>query len=91
MKRIERHKLDEIKGVIGWVCPCGWVGCQESLAVKGSPEYLPEGWQRLVVTKGFKAKNLLPADVDGWLCPKHYKELLSLLKIRIIEGIGERG
>lgn len=71
------HKI----GMLSLVGFCGWVGCQESLAVKGSPDYFPEGWQRLVVSKGSLAKNMLPADIDSCLCPKHCKELLSLLKI----------
>lgn len=65
---------------------CAWAGCEEQHPIpKGSDsiDSLPEGWRLLVVAKGslFDRKNLMNADVDGSLCPKHYKELLSLLKI----------
>jgi hypothetical protein len=29
----------------------------------------------------FKTQNLLNADVDGFLCPEHFKELYGLLKL----------
>ena len=42
----------------------------------------PSGWRFLLITKGsvFKVKNVLNADFNGVLCPKHVKELLALLK-----------
>jgi len=83
MTKMERH--NEKPGVIGIAGPCRWLDCQEYFQVKGSPDFLPDGWHRLVVSKAIKAKNLLPADVDGWLCPKHYEELLSSLKKSIRE------
>jgi len=75
---------------------CAWVGCDETYVIaKGSDsiDSLPEGWRLLVVAKGslFNPRNLLNADVDGSLCPKHYKLLLSILKIGRIKDTIEKG
>ena len=61
------------------------MGCQEVLqidcTITGRPDYLPNGWQRLIVSNGFLGTKIIPAkNYGGWLCPKHYAELLSLLK-----------
>ena len=90
MTEIERRKVppDEIVGAM-----CVWLGCQEKFVF---PEgninntYLPEDWRCLIVAKGslFNAETIMNADVDGFLCPKHNKVLLGLLKTgRIIEKI----
>ena len=59
---------------------CAWRGCNKEI-IASFP--LPQGWKCLVVGSGSldEPQNLLTADVDGVLCPEHFKELLSLLKI----------
>ena len=86
--RIERLRPEEATG-----CNCLWVGCGEEYDFKEGvdADHPPADWRLIVVAKGslFERKNILTADVDGALCPKHYRELLCLLKIGgLIEGIG---
>ena len=59
---------------------CSWKGCKRTVFIG---ETLPAGWKCIVVAPGslFKKQNLLSADVDGVLCPEHFTELLSLLKV----------
>jgi excisionase family DNA binding protein len=64
---------------------CIWLGCEEfseiDLTIQAKPDYLPDGWEHLVISKGWLADKVMPAaHVSGWLCPKHYAELLNLLK-----------
>ena len=72
-------------GIIGMAFPCKWLGCEEHVfidyTVNGRPDYLPDGWQRLIISKNLLADKVMSAPhVSGYLCPKHYEELLSLLK-----------
>jgi len=89
--RLERVSRDEIAAAA-----CAWAGCEETYPVgKGGDSVAspPEGWRLLVVAKGslFNPRNLLNADVDGSLCPKHFKLLLSLLKIGRVKHMIEKG
>ena len=64
---------------------CVWLGCQEfpeiDLTIQAQPDYLPEGWEHLVLSKGWQDDKVMASrDFGGWLCPKHYAELLGLLK-----------
>jgi hypothetical protein len=86
--RAKRVPLDRIKFHI-----CAWIGCKEIYEIKGGIDSIhpPAGWRLIFVTKGDigEVKNIIEADVDGVLCPKHFKELLALLKVGgLIEGIG---
>jgi hypothetical protein len=61
------------------------LGCEEHVFIDytatGRPDYLPDGWQRLIISKNLLADKVMSAPhVSGYLCPKHYEELLSLLK-----------
>jgi hypothetical protein len=72
-------------GIIGMAFPCKWLGCEEHVfidyTVTGCLDYLPDGWQRLIISKNLLADKVMSAPhVSGYLCPKHYEELLSLLK-----------
>ena len=72
-------------GIIMMDIPCRWSECEERVQIdfteKGHPDHLPEGWERLVLSKGFLVDKVMPeSNFDGWLCDKHYKELLNLLK-----------
>ena len=60
---------------------CAWTGCKRS--VFATTLTLPAGWKHIVVASGslFEQENLMAADVDGVLCPDHYKELLGFLAI----------
>ncbi len=60
---------------------CGWRGCKDT--VDATAPTLPAGWKHIVVAGGSlsETENLLAADVDGLLCPHHYRELLGSLKI----------
>jgi len=75
MPRIEKVPINSIMETV-----CAWEGCKNTIFVH---DVLPAGWKNLVVASGslFEKKNLLNADVDGVLCPIHYKELLNLLKV----------
>lgn len=89
--KLEKHRLDEIRGTA-----CAWLGCHEEYPIpKGSSsvDSMPEGWRSLVVAKGslFDPRNILHADVDGSLCPKHYRQLLSILKIGQVKDMLEKG
>lgn len=59
---------------------CAWKGCNRTVFVSDT---LPAEWKFIVVAPGslFKKQNLMNADVDGVLCPAHFAELRSLLKI----------
>jgi len=59
---------------------CAWKGCKRTVVAS---DVLPADWKCIVVAPGslFKAENLMNADVDGVLCPEHFAELQSLLKI----------
>ncbi len=59
---------------------CAWKGCNRTVFVG---DILPAGWKCIVVAPGslLIKQNLLSADVDGVLCPAHFAELRSLLKI----------
>ncbi len=88
--RLEKHRIDEI--AVG----CARVGCQEEYHVpRGMSTFaaLPEGWGSLVVCRGsqFDPMNRLKADVDSLFCPKHYKELLSILIIGQVQEMLQRG
>lgn len=65
--------LNEIKG-----CLCAWEGCREEF----DGDKLPSGWRVLVIARGplFDTQNLINADRDAVLCPKHFKQIDSLLK-----------
>ena len=72
-------------GIIGMAYRCEWLGCEERVfidyTVNGRPDYLPDVWQRLIISKNLLADKVMSAPhVSGFLCPKHYEELLSLLK-----------
>ena len=72
-------------GIIGMAFPCKWLGCEEHVfidyTVNGRPDYLPDGWQRLIISKNLMADKILSTPhISGYLCPKHYEELLGLLK-----------
>jgi hypothetical protein len=59
---------------------CAWKGCDRTIFIG---ETLPAEWKCIVVAAGSldRAQNLLNANVDGVLCPEHFKDLLSLLKV----------
>jgi len=64
---------------------CVWLGCEEiseiDLTIHAKPDHLPEGWEHLVLSKGWQDDKVMASrDFGGWLCPKHHAELLSLLK-----------
>jgi len=72
-------------GIIGMAFSCKWLGCKEHVfidyTVNGRPDYLPDGWQRLIISNNLLADKVMSAPhVSGYFCPKHYAELLSLLK-----------
>jgi len=68
---------------------------KESPSLRWSPKFgqvvkrhsaafdIPPGWRVLVIAKGwlFEEYNLMHADRDGVLCPKHFQELDSFLGI----------
>jgi hypothetical protein len=59
---------------------CAWKGCSRTVFVGDT---LPAEWKCIVLAPGplDRAQNLLNANVDGVLCPEHFRELLGLLKI----------
>jgi hypothetical protein len=59
---------------------CAWKGCGHTILVG---DILPAGWKCIIVTRSslFDKKSLMLADVDGVLCPEHFAELRSYLKI----------
>ena len=88
MNNIQKHK-QRVGEINRFTYTCQWVGCEESLkyeydTVNDPPEMLPKRWQYVTVSRGGRINEdtgLPPAsDVDGVVCPKHAKELRSLLK-----------
>ena len=59
---------------------CAWKGCSRTVFIGDT---LPARWKCIVVAPGslLRKQNLLSADVDGVLCPEHFTELKSLLKV----------
>ena len=64
---------------MGITSKCAWEGCRETF--EGYLPQLPDGWKVLVVADGslLESENLLNADIDCVLCPKHNVELRKLL------------
>ena len=58
---------------------CAWSGCDRSVPLSD----IPAEWKHIVVAAGSlsEVQNLMNADVDGVLCPEHFRELLGLLKV----------
>jgi hypothetical protein len=54
---------------------CAWHGCKKVCFVA---DILPAGWKCIMVGEKIDARI---TDVDGVLCPDHFKQLLSLLKV----------
>jgi len=77
--------IEEIKGIV-----CAWKGCDRH-TISIDPNIKPAGWKNILVLSGsaFKKKNILRADIDGVLCPEHFKELWSLLKIGRVKKTGK--
>ena len=75
MPRMEKIPANALIEII-----CAWKGCKRTVLVGDS---LPAGWKCLVVAPGslLRKQNLFSADVDGVLCPEHFAELRSLLKV----------
>jgi hypothetical protein len=80
--RITVHR-EKITGGGVMEAVCSWAGCGRTIFAHN---VLPAGWKVIVVARGslFKTQNLLSADVDGFLCPEHFKELYGLLKLGMI-------
>ncbi len=59
---------------------CAWKGCLHTIFVGDT---LPAGWKSIVVTRStiVDQKSLMFADIDGILCPEHFAELRSYLKL----------
>ena len=66
--------VSEIQGAI-----CAWKGCEKSAPMF---KELPPGWRYIVMSKGIllDPENLMRAERDSVLCPKHFDELSGFLK-----------